>query len=181
MGTLQDLPSGKKFTAAAWQKKLKQGTRYGDLSSLKDNQEAINAIAKKRESAIRSGSYDSSRRRSDYQEILRTDDTLSGKEKKSVKGILEHWGTKPSVDTSKSSGVKPDTKKVAAKPVRRREPLDFSQDNYSPFNPTPPASDTPYGAPPKGSNSMGNYFYNSPSSSGASKPANTYKPPRLSV
>lgn len=181
MGKLQDLPSGKKFTAAAWQKKLKQSTNYGELSSLRDNQEAINAIAKKRQGAIRSGSYDSSRRRSDYQAILKNDDTLdSNKEKRLVRDILDHWGAEPSVSAGRNSDLKSETKKVPARPNRRREPIDFSQDNYSPFNKDPQPKNTPYGSSPGNSNSLGNYFYNSPSSSGGSKSASSYKPPKLS-
>ena len=178
MGTIKDLPSGKKFTASAWQKKLKQSTNYGDLNSLRDNQEAINAIAKKRQGAIRSGSYDSSRRRSDYQAILKTDDTLdSAKEKGLVRDILDHWGTEPGDSVSKGSTPKTDTKKTPAKPVRRR--LEPVQDNYSPFNRDAQAKNTPYGSVLGNSNAKGNYFYNSPPSSGAVKPASSYKPPKL--
>lgn len=172
MATLQDLPSGKKFTASTWKKELKKSTNYGQLSSLKDNQEVINDIAKKREGAIRSGSYDSSRRRSDYQEILRTDSSLTGKDKSSVKGILEHWGTRPGPE------LKSDIKKPA-KPARRRDPIDFSRDNDgSLFGDSTQSKNKPYGYSPGGSNSAANYFSSS-SSSSESKSSSGYKPPRL--
>lgn len=171
MATLQDLPSGKKFTASTWKKELKKSTNYGQLSSLRDNQEAINDIAKKRESAIRSGSYDSSRRRSDYQEILRADSNLTGKDKGSIKGILEHWGTRQAPE------LKADLKKSAAKPARRRDPIDFDNDG-SLFNDSSQSKNKPYGYSPGGSNSAANYFSSS-ASSGESKSSSGYKPPRL--
>lgn len=173
MATLQDLPSGKKFTVSTWKKELKKSTNYGQLSSLKDNQEVINYIAKKREGAIRGGSYDSSRRRSDYQEILRADSSLTGKDKGSVKGILEHWGTRP------GSGLKSDIKKASTKPARRRDPIDFSSDNDgSLFGDSDKSKNKPYGYSPGGSNSAANYFSSS-SSSAESKSSSGYKPPRL--
>jgi hypothetical protein len=170
MATLQDLPSGKKFTVSTWKKELKKSTNYGQLSSLRDNQEAINDIAKKREGAIRSGSYDSSRRRSDYQEILRADSSLTGKDKGSIKGILDHWGTRPNPE------LKADVKKPA-KPVRRRDPIDFDNDN-SLFSDSSQSKNKPYGYSSGASNSAANYFSSS-ASSGESKSSSSYKPPRL--
>ena len=178
MGTLQDLPSGKKFTASAWQKKLKQSTRSGDLKTLQDNQDALNTIAKKREGAIRGGSYDSSRRKSDYREILKSDNALTSRDKGQVREILDHWGTRDIAKKSVASAT--DVKKAAAKPSRRRDPIDFSSDNDGALSgDLSQAKNKPYGYSPGGSNSAANYFSSSSSSSSDSKSASSYRPPKL--
>jgi|GEM_PF-4675442 hypothetical protein len=91
MAELKDLPGGKKFTAFGLKKKLKASTRRGELQNLSDNQAAINAFAKKRQKVVRSGQYDSFRKRADYQEILRDNPNLTKQDKKDIKELFEHW------------------------------------------------------------------------------------------
>jgi len=180
MGKIQELPGGKKFTAQSWQKKFKENTSYGQLSSLKDNQEALNSIAKKRASTIRSGSYDIFRRRADYQEILKMDKNLNNNDKKSVKGILDHWAVGPDKALKKDISSKPESKRGQSKSALRRETVDFSPDSSLSFpsNDASQSRNTPYG----GINPRGNYFPNSVSPLPSSpKPPSNYKPPRLSV
>ena len=88
MGKLTDLTAGKKFTAAGLQKQLKSGTRGGELSSLSGHQDALRAIAKKRQGAIRSGQYDSSRRTADYREVLKTSGKISEQKNEISKDCL---------------------------------------------------------------------------------------------
>lgn len=209
MAKIQDLPSGSKFSAKQWQKKFKEGTRSGDLHSLQDNQEALQEIAKKRQGAIRRGDYDAGRRSSDYREVLKMDENLTGKEKKYVKDILDHWGTAPT-EPPKASDVKKDNSasktvskgeqmKKQLRPNPHRELPSFLQrgnrpsafgdfrasQNSSPYGsptsgPLNPSSPAS-GAGRPGGFSSGNYFSNSIGSGGSPKPPSPPKPPRLSV
>jgi hypothetical protein len=186
MADLKDLPSGKKFTAFGMKKKLSAGTRTGNLSGLRDNQDAINSIAKKRQAAIRSGNYDSSRRRSDYREVLRSDSNLTQRDKKHVKELFEHWGTvpaaaKPSAKkavVAKPASVKKESIRTAAikKANIKRARLDRnSASANSPFSNKDPKAPKTFTR-----GVSGNFDAQSLSSGGgASAPSSSFNPPKL--
>lgn len=122
MAQLKDLPGGKKFTAFGLRKKLKTSTRRGDLQNLADNQAAINAFAKKRQKVIRSGQYDSFRRKADYQEILRDNPNLTKQDKKDIKKLFDHW-SQTSGEVKKEAAVKKTRTKKPTTPPKHIDEL----------------------------------------------------------
>ena len=117
MAKIQDFTTGKDFTPKKLDKELKAAIRSGGLKGLRENQETLNAIAKKRQSSIRSGEYDSYRRKADYEEVLKSNKSLDEKGKKHVKELFEHWSKPP----EPKKELKPVAKKVVKKkPTRKR-------------------------------------------------------------
>lgn len=195
MGKIQDLPTGKDFTSKRWDKKFKASTRSGDLSPLRDNQEAISEIAKKRQSAIRRGNYDSSSRRSDYKEILKMDENLTSRDKKYVRKILDHWAESPKGDSKTTQIKKTPDKKPSARRSYERELPSFLQRGNRPssFADTGVSNTSPYGSPSsnplypgqgKNANASNSIYGGGGSSplSGSnpmSKPSGSFRPPKL--
>ncbi|MBU1202679.1 hypothetical protein KKH39_01410 [Patescibacteria group bacterium] len=149
MGKIQDLPTGQGFSSKRWDKGFKSSTRFGDLSSLRDNQEALSEVAKKRQSAIRRGSYDSSSRRSDYQEILKMDQSLTSRDKKYVRDILDHWSNPPKPENKTPEVKKTISKKISPRRKYERELPSFLQTGNKPgsFGKNDTKNSSPYGSP----------------------------------
>ncbi|NCQ13167.1 hypothetical protein GW804_03775, partial [Candidatus Falkowbacteria bacterium] len=74
-------------------KKIQEFTRQGEFKGLHNKVEAIDSVIKERTQAIRRGEYDTSRQRGDYQRILKADSSLTDRNKKDVKKLLNTWGT----------------------------------------------------------------------------------------
>ena len=175
MGQLKDLPTGQKFTSYGFKKKFYSSSRSGELQNLGKHQDTINAIAKKRQSAIRAGQYDSHRRLADYKEVLKSSSNLTQRDKKHVKKLFEHWSKAP--EPAKSSTINSVPAKPAA--IKKANIKKARLDRALPSS-LQKGNSSPGGSKIFGRGTRGNLSAQSPSlGGGTSTPSSTPRPPRL--
>lgn len=186
MSNLQDLPTGKKFTAKSFEEKLRAIVRSGgNLNNLQNNPGAtdtIDNLARERQSSVRSGGYNRFKRELDYKEVLGSDSHLTEHDKKDIEKILEHWSAKPA-EPKKVAIKKEEVKKRLWEPISNESPLAFLKRDDSAQDSRFPSSQPDRHTFSRGSSlGGGNLSVNAPPSGvGVSKPPSAPKPPTLAV